>query len=135
MVPTGYRREILSLAHDAAAGHLGATKTYDRVLCHFYWPGLKKDVRHFCKTCHICQLIGKPNQKIPPAPLYPIPVINDPLEHIIIDCVGPLPRSTSGYVYLFTLMCANTRFPGVVPLRRITTKTVTQALTGFRQGS
>ena len=131
VVPTGYRGEILKVAHDAAAGHLGVTKTYDRVLRHFYWPGLKKDVRHFCKTCHICQLIGKPNQKIPPAPLYPIPVINDPFEHVIIDCVGPLPRSASGHVYLLTLMCANTRFPEVVPLRRITTKTVTQALIKF----
>ena len=77
VAPTAYRGKMLRVAHDAAAGHLGVTKTYDRILRHFYWPGLKKEVRHFCKTCHICQLIGKPNQKIPPAPLYPIPVLKE----------------------------------------------------------
>ena len=68
VVPAAYREEILRVAHDAAAGHLGVAKTYDRILRHFHWPGLKKDVSNFCKTCHICQLIGKPNQKIPTTP-------------------------------------------------------------------
>ena len=131
VAPTAYRGEILRVAHDAAAGHLGVTKTYDSILRHFYWPGLKKDVRHFCKTCHICQMIGKPNQKIPPAPLYPIPVIKDPFEHIIIYCVGPLPRSSRGYQFRFTMMCANTRFPEAVPLRTITSKNVIQAMIKF----
>ena len=49
VVLTGYRGEILSLAHDAAAGHLGVTKTYDGVLHNFYWPGLKKMLGIFVK--------------------------------------------------------------------------------------
>ena len=74
VVPLKYRSDILSLAHDhQLAGHLGVNKTYDRVLRHFFWPGLKRDVVQFCKSCHVCQVIGKPNQTIPPAPLYPIP--------------------------------------------------------------
>ena len=62
VVPTRYRQSVLSLAHDHHwSGHLGVTKTYDRVLRHFFWSGLKQDVSRFCRTCHVCQITGKPN--------------------------------------------------------------------------
>ena len=131
VIPTEYRTEILSVAHDGLAGHMGVTKTYDRILQHFFWPGLKRDVAGYCKSCHVCQVSGKPNQAIPPAPLQPIPAIGDPFEHVIIDCVGPLPRSRSGYQYLLTVMCTATRFPEAIPLRKITTRSVTRALLKF----
>lgn len=104
VMPTENRRAILSIAHDGVSGHLGVTKTFNHVLRHFFWPGLKRDVRRYCKMCHVCQVSGKPNQIIPPAPLYPIPAVGEPFEKIIIDCVGPLPRSKSGYQYLLTIM-------------------------------
>ena len=96
VLPTRFRQQVLSLAHDFAwSGHLGITKTYERVLRHFFWPGLKADVVKYCKTCHVCQLTGKPNQTIPRAPLYPIPVVGEPFERVIKDCVGPLPKTKS----------------------------------------
>lgn len=94
VVPTIFRPQVLSLAHDhTLAGHLGITKTYNRILQHFFWHGLKRDVIRYCKTCHVCQYVGKPNQVIPPAPLIPIPVLSEPFEHVMVDCVGPLPKS------------------------------------------
>ena len=96
VVPSGYRDEILSVAHDGLAGHLGISKTLNRISQHFFWPGVKQDVVRFCKTCHVCQLTGKPNQTIPPAPLYPIPVIGQPFDHVIADIVGPLVHSKGG---------------------------------------
>ena len=107
------------------------TKTYARILKHFFWPGLKQDVSQYCRTCPTCQLTGKPNQKIPAAPLCPIPAIGEPFERVIIDCVGPLPRTKSGNQYLLTIMCAATRFPEAVPLRKITATSVIKALTKF----
>ena len=132
VVPTAYRRQVLSLAHDHNwAGHLGVTKTYARILKHFFWPGLKQDVSQYCRTCPTCQLTGKPNQTIPAAPLCPIPAVGEPFERVIIDCVGPLPRTKSGNQYLLTIMCAATRFPEAVPLRKITATSVVKALTKF----
>lgn len=64
--------------------------------------------------------MGKPNQSLKPAPLCPIPVICNPFEHLIIDCVGPL-----------TVMCQVTRYPAAYPLRKITAKSVVKALTQF----
>ena len=107
------------------------TKTYQLILQHFFWPGLKSDVAKYCRCCHVCQIAGKPNQTIPPAPLHPIPAIGEPFERVIIDCVGPLPRTRNGNQYLLTIMCAATRFPEAVPLRKVTASSVVTALTKF----
>lgn len=131
VLPVKYRQSVISAAHDAVAGHMGVRKTYDRVLKHFFWPRLKRDISAYIKTCHTCQLTGKPNQTIPPAPLQPIPVISQPFQHLIIDCVGPLPRSKSGCVYLLTVMCQATRYPAAYPLRSISAKSVVKALSQF----
>lgn len=124
VVPQPLRRSILELSHDELSGHLGIFKTYHKILEHFYWPGLKQDVSSFIKTCHVCQVVGKVNQPIRPAPLQPIPVCSDPFERIIIDCVGPLPCTGKGHQYLLTVMCPTTRYPEAIPLRNIKAKTI-----------
>uniref|UniRef100_A0A674E7Q6 Gypsy retrotransposon integrase-like protein 1 n=1 Tax=Salmo trutta TaxID=8032 RepID=A0A674E7Q6_SALTR len=131
VVPVKLRELVLTTSHNDVAGHMGVRKTYNRILRHFFWPGLKRDVSEFIKTCHTCQLTGKPNQAIKPVPLFPIPVLSQPFEYLIIDCVGPLPRSKKGSNYLLTVMCQTTRFPAAYPLRSITTKSVLKALTQF----
>ena len=132
VVPRIYRPEILNLAHETPmSGHLGVNKTYHKILNHFYWPGLKSDVSQHCKSCHTCQMVGKPNQTIPKAHLQPIPAFDEPFSRIIIDCVGPLPKTKSGCQYLLTIMCASTRFPEAIPLRNIKTKTIVKALVKF----
>lgn len=55
--------------------------------------------------------------------------MGEPFEEVIIDCVGPLPRSKSGY--LLTIICTATRFPEAVPLRKITAKIMCRALLNF----
>ncbi len=131
VVPITVRDSVLHLAHQGLAGHTGVHKTYDRVLRQFYWPKVKRDVAKHIRSCHTCQITGKPNQKVPVAPLQPISVVSTPFEHLIIDCVGPLPRSKTGHQYLLTVMCQTTRYPAAYPLRSITTKSVLKALTNF----
>ena len=132
VVPKSYRHEILSIAHESPmSGHLGINKTYHKIINHFYWPGLKSDVSKYCKTCHTCQMVGKPNQTIPKAQLQPIPAFDEPFSRILIDCVGPLPRTKSGNGYLLTIMCTSARFPKAVPLRNIKTKSIVKALIKF----
>jgi hypothetical protein len=92
VIPTAFRQNGLSLTHQWSS-HLGITMTDDRILQHFFWPGLKQDVAQFCLTC---QITGKPNQVISPAPLCPIPVIGEPFKHVVVDCVGLLPKTKMG---------------------------------------
>jgi len=48
VIPKKYCKEILSLAHESAmAVHLGVNKTYLKILHHFYWPHLRKDVSRY----------------------------------------------------------------------------------------
>ncbi len=131
IVPLTFRHAVLQLSHQGLVGHMGVRKTYDRILRKFYWPRIKRDVVNYIRSCHICQMTGKPNQKVPLAPLQPIAVVTTPFEHLIIDCVGPLPRSKAGHAYMLTVMCQSTRYPAAYPLRSITTKSILKALTSF----
>ena len=132
VVPESYRQEIISMAHDTPlSGHLGVNKTYHKISQHFYWPNMKNDVAKFCRSCHTCQMVGKPNQTIPKAHLQPIPAFEEPFSRILVDCVGPLPRTRSGNEYMLTIMCTSTRFPEAIPLRNIKAKTVVKALKFF----
>ena len=76
-------------------------------------------------------MVGKPNQIILKAPLQPLLAVQEPFSRIIVDCVGPLPKTKSGNQYVLTIMCASTRFPEAVSLRNIKAKTVVRALTKF----
>ena len=59
VVPKVLRGAILSLAHEGAAGHLGVRKTYQKILQHFFWPKIKRDVAAFCRCYHVCQVGDK----------------------------------------------------------------------------
>ena len=51
VVPTLLRAKLLHIAHAIpAAGHLGVAKTKARLQRHFYWPGISRDVKEFCRT-------------------------------------------------------------------------------------
>ncbi|XP_047478502.1 uncharacterized protein LOC125031660 [Penaeus chinensis] len=131
VIPLSVRKSVMTLAHDGLAGHLGIQKTYKKILQNFYWPGMKKDVTIFIRSCHVCQVGGKPNQIIPRAPLHPIRVDSDPFERIVIDCVGPLPKTKKGNHYLFTIMDTATRYPEVYPLNNISANSIVKCLLHF----
>ena len=62
VVPKVYQIVILKLAHESSmGGHLGINKTYSNITKHFYWPQIRRCVAEFCRTCHVCQMVGKPN--------------------------------------------------------------------------
>jgi hypothetical protein len=99
VIPHSHQNDIISLAHNnPMSGHLGVSKTCDRILQHFYWPKLRQDIAEYCKSCPVCQIVGKPNQKIQVAPLQPIPAFEEPCRKVIVDNVGPLPKTKSGNI-------------------------------------
>ena len=57
--------------------------------------------------------------------------MGEPFERIILDCVGPLPKTKTGYRFLLTIVCAATRYPEAVPLRSLKAKPVVKALVHF----
>lgn len=51
---TDERKIILKEAHDDH-GHRGEQATFETIRLRFFWPYFHADVRHYVKTCHICQ--------------------------------------------------------------------------------
>ncbi|XP_068232057.1 uncharacterized protein [Palaemon carinicauda] len=65
--------------------HFGVRKTFQKLSEHFFWPGMRRDVKRHVLSCKVCQLVGKPNQKIPKALLIPIPSVGEPFREVIVD--------------------------------------------------
>ena len=52
-----------------------------------HWPGLRKDVRSFVKTCKTCQVQKHKNKKFGKLPTKQ--VIDKPWEYLCVDLIGP----------------------------------------------
>ena len=128
VVPQFLRQEILRIAHTIpVAGHMGIEKTRHRIERHFFWPGFYSDIRTFCATCPECQLVAR-KRTSERSPLKPVPIVSEPFAKVAIDLIGELPRSSSGYKYILTLVDYATRYPEAIPLRSTFSKTVADAL-------
>ena len=127
VLPQQCRVKVLSLAHGIPlAGHLGKEKTRKRIMQHFYWPTLYKDVENFCQCCKQCQKSS--NKGVPKAPLVPLPIVSTPFEKIAMDIVCPLPRSRSGHRYILVMCDYATRYPEAIPLRSIDAEHIAEEL-------
>ena len=115
VLPRKCRSIVLRLAHDVPmAGHLGVTKTKDRVLQRYYWPGVFKDIADYCRTCEVCQR-SQPRRPAR-AEMVPMPLITKPFQRIAMDLVGPLPRTQRGNRFILTICDYATRYPEAIAL-------------------
>ncbi|GFO01339.1 gypsy retrotransposon integrase-like protein 1 [Plakobranchus ocellatus] len=123
------REYVMSVAHDSITGaHLGIRKTKDKVLSNVYWPGVDGDVTKYCRSCDVCQRTVKKGT-VPRVPLEKVPLIDTPFKRVAIDLVGPInPPSEAGHRFILMLVDYATRFAEAVPLRKIDTESVTEAL-------
>ncbi|GFX47839.1 retrovirus-related Pol polyprotein from transposon 412 [Trichonephila clavipes] len=127
VVPEKYRKNLMTIGHEAAAAHLGVTKTKDAIFKTFYWPKCFSDVEDFVKTCDKCQRVSKPQDK-KKAPLKIVPVITEIFTNINIDASGPLPMTPSGNKYIITALCMSSRYPDALPVGKLCSTTVVNAL-------
>ena len=126
--PKVARGTILKLAHDIPlTGHLGVEKTESRILRHYYWPGIFKEVADYCRICEACQKAAK-RRATEKVPLVPLPVIEVPFERVVIDMVRPLPRTKRGNRYVLVLCDFATRYPEAIPVRSIESTVITEEL-------
>lgn len=127
VLPKNLRIKVLKIAHDSVfAGHLGIKKTQDRVLRHFFWPGIYGEIQRYCRSCPICQKML--NVKPAKAPLINLPVINSPFKRVAVDLIGPMPLSRRGNRYALVYLDLATKYPDAVPLKNIDTESVALAL-------
>ena len=121
------RTMVLQLAHEIPlAGHLAKEKTRQRILWHFYWPTLFRDVEQLCRVCAACQKLS--HQGIKKAPFIPLLIIEEPFSRVTMDIVGPLCRSRTGFKYALVLCDYATRYPEAIPLKNIDAEHVAEEL-------
>jgi len=119
----------MKLSHDnIMSGHQGVTKTYDRIIAHFFWPGIHGDVVRYCQSCDICQrTVAK--GRVPKTPLGKMPLIDSPFKRVAVDLVGPIaPVTDRGNRYILVMVDNATRYPEATALKSIEAETVAEAL-------
>ena len=53
IIPKELRKRVLELAHK---GHQGIVKTKSMLRIKVWWPGMDKEAKRLCRTCHGCQV-------------------------------------------------------------------------------
>ncbi|GFO12743.1 Zinc finger protein [Plakobranchus ocellatus] len=112
----------MSEAHDSIK------RAKDKVPSNFYWPGVDGDVTRYCRSCDVCQRTVK-KRTLSRVPLEKVPLIDTPFKRVAIDLVGPInPPSEARHRFILTLVDYATRFAEAVPLHKIDTESVAEAL-------
>lgn len=84
--------QLIHRAHASGpAGHPGRTKTVDLLNRQYWWPGMAKAVRVYCKACVPCAKSKTPRNK-QSGLLKPLPIPFSPWKDIAVDYITPLPE-------------------------------------------
>lgn len=129
VVPKEWRNDLIREHHDPPlCGHLGIFKTVGRISERYYWPKLRCDVAKYIRRCAVC-LETKPEQKKPTGKMLSAqPSVERPWQLVSVDLMGPLPKSSSGYAYILSVLDCFSKFPLFFPLRTSTASTISKIL-------
>jgi len=105
--------KIVTQAHETL-GHFGEQKTADYIRRWYWWSGIMKDTRVFCRSCESCQRAKRSNQP-PKGKLHPLPIPTKPWDLIGMDFIGPFPES-KGFNYLWVVICRMTSMVHLIPV-------------------
>ena len=55
LVPRSQRADVLRAVHGSdLSRHIGVRKTKEKLMFGYWWPGVEKDIRSYCKSCKAC---------------------------------------------------------------------------------
>jgi transposase InsO family protein len=128
VMPLSERRFLLEQAHDAkTGGHLGVTKTLNKIRQNYYWPGLQSDVRSYVGGCDICARRKVPT-KTKRAPMQPLQV-GYPMERLATDILGEFPVTEKGNRYILVVADYFTKWTEAFPMPNMEAQTVAKLIT------
>ena len=110
VVPRNLIDEVLASMHeDITAGHLGVSKTYDKIRQRYFWEGMYKDITHWIETCKDCASKKSP-KRTATTPMQSI-LVEGPFDCVCVDVLGPLPTSDLGNQYVVVFTDSLTKWP------------------------
>ena len=127
VVPSALRKEIVDELHRGLnGGHLGYRRAKATLQKRFYWPGWATDVKLAKLRCHQCARFQRPRPH-KQGNLQPM-LTGEPWERIGIDVTGPHPTSSSGNVYILTVIDHFSKWVEIMPMRNQEASTVAKLL-------
>jgi hypothetical protein len=111
-----YRLNIMHDCHDIPiAGHLGFQKTYIAIKRHYYWQGMKSDIKNYVERCLKCQ-VSKIEQVKNLGLLQPLGIPNLKFESISMDFIVGLPKTQAGYDSILVVVDRLTKIAHFIPM-------------------
>jgi len=116
------KEAILSKYHDdpIQGGNTGITKTLAKVKRHYFWNGMTRDITEYIQKCQKCQKAKITKHNKTPLIITDTPINDTPInafDRVIVDTIGPLPKSENGNEYAVTLICDLTKYLVAIPVR------------------
>ena len=102
---------LLREAHDSKfAGHFAERRIYELLRRHYWWRGMRADIRKYCRLCMVCTLRSGARRALKPE-LQPIPVGGS--FHRVGVYVLQLPLRFEGNQYAIVFMDYLSKWPEV----------------------
>ena len=129
VLPQSRILSVMKLGHNhPTASHYAEQRTRNRVQASFYWPGMRKDLSTYVKSCTDCQLRARARteDRVPITPMVRPDLL---WVRVHMDCIGPLnPVSSKGHAYALCIVDDCTRWPAVYLLKSLTAKAACDSL-------
>ncbi|KAL4011223.1 hypothetical protein IC575_028275 [Cucumis melo] len=100
--------------------HPGSTKMYRTLKKTYWWSGMKQEIAEYVDRCLICQQV-KPVRQRPGGFLNPLPVPKWKWEHITMDFLFGLPRTSSGHDGIWVIVDRLTKMTRFIPIKMTST--------------
>jgi transposase InsO family protein len=110
-IPLSMREEVIRSYHDhPTAGHFGLNRTWLKLRKTCYWPGMKRSIHNYIRSCEKCAKFNIRRTKAP-GHLCPIEYPEGPLELLGMDFWGPTPHySSNGNKYVLVITDYYTKY-------------------------
>ena len=110
VLPLCLVNRVLENLHDSSlCGHLGLAKTWQRIKCRYFRPGLRTAMIRYVQSCDLCQRRKDRSQK--KFGFLQTPRFSNKLNEIVgVDCIGPLPETPRKNRYIVIGVDHCTRF-------------------------
>ena len=100
VAPAAIRIQLIVDAH--GSGHVGITRTYDKVRTLYWWPAMWSDVKRAVDQCQTCMMSRRINPR--EMSYHPLETAHAPRQIFYMDLLGPVTGIKSEHRYVLTML-------------------------------
>jgi hypothetical protein len=118
VIPVTMKNFVLYQYHDSPLGgcHFGILKTYRKILSRYYWKGIQRDIIEYILNCKECIKVKNRDASLYVPGQGRVPA-KGPLHTIMMDFLGPFPKTIGNKLYILVVVCQFTRYVWAIPTK------------------